>query len=75
MKFAPTQLSEALKNPMLRLRGLAQVSGISLTYLYALRDCSKTPSAEILGRLATALHKPIDYFFADDSFYSEKEAI
>ena len=74
MEFSAAKLSEALKERTVRLTGVAEVSGISINYLYALRDSKKMPSARVLGKLASALKKPIGYFFDDTSHYSEKEA-
>jgi transcriptional regulator with XRE-family HTH domain len=72
MEFSAERLSEALKDPTVRLTGIAEVSDISVNYLYALRDGKKMPSAAVVGKLATALKKPIEYFFAESSSCRKK---
>lgn len=63
MEYNPRKLAELLSDPTLKLTGVSRIADVSSAYLTELKKGRREPSAKMLGRLASALGKPIDYFF------------
>ena len=75
MYFNPKKLAESLSEDTVKLAGVARRAGVSQGYLTALKNAEKEPSAGILGRIAFALGKPVEYFFNLDPLGSDGDSL
>lgn len=60
------RIKELRQNAKLTKNALANLAGISPTYIYQLENGTKSPTVEYLGYICEALHITLSRFFADD---------
>lgn len=75
MEFNPQKLSDALSVETVKLAGVSRKAKVAPSYLSALKKGEKEPSARILGRIAGALGKPVDYFFEQEYLHEDKKDV